>query len=151
MTPLLSTRHLWQLGFAEIPRPLALPRDYDVVRVGMGLGLTAIEMMIDQGHHVGPLLCCIQHHKLLVPVRAGTAHWWGAPHSDCGRGPAQRCETCGGLAACRSRLWMLPAGPLAAATTEPGALHHHLSQMRSRLRDVSSQPQGARVRETCHV
>ncbi|UFQ99779.1 hypothetical protein KBP30_00340 [Streptomyces sp. Go40/10] len=151
MTSLLHTRHLWQLGFAEMPRPLALPRDYDVVRVGRGLGLAAIEMMIDQGHRVGPLLCCIEHRTLLVPVRAGTAHWWGAPHSDCGAGPAQRCKTYGGWAACRNRLWMLPAGPLAAVTTEPGALHHHLSQMRARMRDVPGQLQAAGAREACHV
>ncbi|MFF7098299.1 hypothetical protein ACFY9A_38875 [Streptomyces rubradiris] len=151
MTPLLSTRYQWQLGFAEIPRPLALPRDYDVVRVGMVLGLTTIETMIDEAHRVGPLLCCLEHRRLLVPVRAGTAHWWGAPHSDCVDGAVRQCRTDGGLAGCHSRLWMLPAGRLASATTEPGALHHYLSQTRSQFRDVSGHSQAADLREACHV
>ncbi|MDN3260800.1 hypothetical protein QWJ26_13445 [Streptomyces sp. CSDS2] len=146
MTPLSST-HLWQLAFAEIPRPGALPRDYDVVRVSMRLGLPAIDMMINQGHRVGPLLCCTEHLRLLVPVRAGTAHWWGASHSDCVDGSEQRCGMTGGWAACRGRLWILPAGRRTATTTEPGALHHHLSQMRSRMRDVSGLSEATGVRE----
>lgn len=150
MTPLLNTRHLWHLRFAEIPLPPVLPRDYDIVRVGMGLGLAAIDTLIDEGQPVGPLLCCIEHHKLLVPVRAGTAHWWGAPHSDCEDGPAQPCQTHGPWSACR-RMWAVPPGPRQTATTEPGALHHHLSQVRARMRNVSGRPQGARVREVCHV
>ncbi|MCL3999239.1 hypothetical protein [Streptomyces lavenduligriseus] len=151
MTPPLSTRYQWQLGFAEIPRPLALPRDHDVVRVGMVPGLPAIEQMIDEGHRVGPLLCCIEHCRLLVPVRTGTSHWWWAPQTDCVHGSVRQCSTDGGFAGCHGRLWMLPDRRLAAATTEPETLHDYLSQMRSRLRDVSGRPQAAGVREACHA
>jgi hypothetical protein len=105
--------------------------------------------MIDSSERIGPLLCCIEYHRMLGNALACAAHRWGASHSECGAGPAQRCE--GAYAGCRGRLWMLPAEHLAAATTEQGVLHHHLSQKGARMRDVSSQSQGTRVREACHV
>lgn len=149
MTPLLSTRHPWQVRFGERPLPPALPGDYDVVRVSVGLGMAAIDTMIDSGEQVGPLLCCMDHRMLLVPVATATAHRWGAAHSKCGAGPALRCEVHGVWATCRSRIWVIPPGPLAYATTDPDALHDRLSLTRARMRNSSCRHHAAR--EACHV
>lgn len=152
MTPLLSTRHPWHVRFGESPPPAALPRDYDIVRVSVGLGVAAIDTMIDSGDRVGPLLCCMDHRMLLVPVQPGTAHRWGASHSECSAGSALWCRAYGARSACRSRLWLVPLEAPESATTEPDVLHDRLSLMRARMRDISRQPQAAlRDREACHV
>lgn len=150
MTPLLTTRHQWLIGFGETP-PSELPGDFDVVRVGTGLGMCAIDTMIDTGHRVGPLLCCIAHRLLLIPVESGTADRWRAAHSASSRGPALRCGTHGYQPICRNRIWLTPPRPLAASTTTPAVLHDTLSLMRARMRGAARQPFRMRAREAAHV
>lgn len=152
MTPLLSTRHPWRLHFGETPLPPMLPRTTDTVRVSMGLGMATLDTMLDSGHRVGPLLCCITHRSLLVPVVSGTAHLWGAAHSVCDAGPSLQCSPQGApQSSSHSRFWAVPPDPVAHPTTDAAVLHDSLSLMRARMRDVARQLSGLRAREICHV
>lgn len=151
MTPLLSTRHPWRLQFGEVPPPFTLPPDLDVVRVSMGLGMAALDEMIDCGNQVGPLLCCMTHRRLLVPVSSGTADVWRAAHSTCEPGPSLRCSPQGPQSLCHHRFWAAPPVSLAYPTTDAVVLHDSFSLMRARMRNVAQQPMGLRTREMCHV
>jgi hypothetical protein len=150
MTPLLTTRHHWRVGFGSTPPP-ELPGDFDVVRVGTGLGMCAIDTMIDTGDRVGPLLYCTAHRLLLIPVEAGTADRWCAAHSACSSGSALRCGRQGYQSLCRSRIWLTPPEPLLASTTAPAVLHDTLSLMRARMRGAARQPFRMRARGVCHL
>ncbi|KUN17589.1 hypothetical protein AQJ11_37640 [Streptomyces corchorusii] len=89
--------------------------------------------------------------QMLVLDTAGATHRWGTSQRECRAGSARRCETHRAWTACRGRLRMPQAGRLTSAITEPGALYHHLRQTCARRPHVLGQPQGTRVRETCHV
>ncbi|MDQ0765597.1 hypothetical protein [Streptomyces canus] len=147
MIPLLTTRHTWQIQSGETPLPPTLPSDFDVVRVSMGLGMASIDTMLDASREVGPLLCCITHRVLLVPVESGTADRWLPPLSACSSGPSFQCLTRGYQPPCRARFWLSVPEPTAAAVTEPAGLHESLSQTRARMRRVC----GTRGREVCHA
>lgn len=150
-TPLLSSRHPWRLHLTETP-PTALPREYDVVRVSMGLGMSAIDQLVETGSAVGPLLCCnLTHRRLLVPVELGTAALWGPAHSVCDTGPSLRCSRQGAQSVCHHRFWVAPPEPQAQATTSPWTLHDCLSLVRAQMRNVNRHPMELRVREICHV
>ncbi|MET7606242.1 hypothetical protein ABZS96_27765 [Streptomyces avermitilis] len=152
MTPLLSTRHPWRLQFGEAPAPFMLPPELDVVRVSMGLGMAALDEMIDCGNRVGPLLCCMTHRRLLVPVSSGTAHVWRAAHSACEPGPSLLCSPQGPPRSLgHNRFWVAPPESLAYPTTDAVVLHDSLSLMRARMRNVTRQRMGLRTREMCHV
>lgn len=146
MTPLI-TRHAWRIQFGEAPLPPRLPNDFDIVRVGVGLGMASVDSMVDASREVGPLLFCLTHQVLLIPVGSGTADRWGAPHSVCSRGRTLQCLTKGYQSPCRARFWVCGPEPTAAAVTESAALHESLSQTRARMRRVN----GTRRREVCHV
>lgn len=151
MTLLLSTRHPWRLHLSEAPLPAMLPPETDVVRVSMGLGMAALDVMIDSGNEVGPLLCCITHRRLLVPVEAGTADLWKAAHSVCDTGPSLQCSRQGAQSVCHHRFWVAPPESRAYPTTDPRTLHDRLSLVRAQLRHADRHPMGLRVREMCHV
>lgn len=140
--PLLSTRHPWQLRFGETPLPPALPPDIDVVRVSMGLGVAAIDAMIDSGDQVGPLLYCLTHVRLLVPVESGTAELWSAAHSECSTGASLECTAHGHRPVCHARFWVAPPDPLGRPTTDPAAFHDRLSLVRSQMRTALRVPPG---------
>ncbi|QOV43060.1 hypothetical protein [Streptomyces chromofuscus] len=112
--------------------------------------MSAVDAMIDTGQDVGPLLCCITHRMLLIPVESGTAGLWGAAHSACSSGSALQCVMHGYQPPCRNRFWVAPPGPLAAPTSAPAVLHETLSLMRARMR-FARRPLSARAREVCHV
>lgn len=150
MTPLLSTRHSWRLHFSETPPP-ALPHDYDVVRVSMGLGMSAIDHLVETGAAVGPLLCCLAHRILFVPVEFGTAALWGAAHSVCDTGPSLRCSRLDAQSVCHHRFWVAPPEPRAHSTTDPGTLHDRLSLVRAQMRNVGRHSTGLRVGGMRHV
>ncbi|OEJ22117.1 hypothetical protein AR457_40245 [Streptomyces agglomeratus] len=151
MTPLLSTSHPWQLHLSETPPPATLPRDFDVVHVGMGLGMSALDTMIGK-QTVGPLLCCITHRMLLIPVGPGTADLWGAAHSACTRGTRLTCIARGYQRPCNARFWFAPPNPLAAAITAPAELHDSLSLTRAHMqRPAPHAPFSTQAREVCHV
>ncbi|MFF4755278.1 hypothetical protein ACWD5R_41015 [Streptomyces sp. NPDC002514] len=151
MTALLSSRHTWRLHLSEAPLPAMLSRETDVVHVGMGLGMAALDAMIDAGKRVGPLLCCIAHRQLRVPVESGTADLWWAPHSVCEAGQSLRCSEYGARSGCQNRFWVIPPEPRACPTTDPGILHDRLSLVRAQLRDADRYPMGLRAQEMCHV
>ncbi|MEU6346891.1 hypothetical protein ABZ883_38785 [Streptomyces sp. NPDC046977] len=129
LTPTSYTSRLWQVAFTELPHPVGLPDRHDVVRTGMGLGLPALEAMLERREAVGPILCCPSQQVVIVPVAAGTADVWAAPHSLCRPGAQWHC-TEPGYPSCSGRLWISGG----AAITEAAALHHSLSLTRSRLR-----------------
>lgn len=54
MVPLLSSRHCWLVSGSQTPLPDLVPRQMDIVRLSWGLGMAAIDAMIDEGRPVGP-------------------------------------------------------------------------------------------------
>ncbi|MFM9540095.1 hypothetical protein [Streptomyces turgidiscabies] len=145
MNPNASTRRTWQLPFAESPHPAGLPTHHDIVRTGMGLGLPALDVLREQTDTVGPVLSCPSHQLLLIPVEAGTADTWQAPHSTCRPGAMEPCldlDHRGYTPRCRR--FLLLGGPISQATTDAAALHHSLSLTRSRMRSAPYQPGNAR-------
>ncbi|MFI1700379.1 hypothetical protein ACH419_30960 [Streptomyces bobili] len=128
-----------------------MPRALDVVRVSMGLGMAALDEMIDGGNRVGPLLCCMTHRRLFVPVAAGTADVWGASHSVCEPGPSLRCSPQEPQPFYHHRFWVAPTESLTYPTTDAVVLHESLSLTRARMRKVTRQPMAIRTRDVCHV
>ncbi|MFJ4990378.1 hypothetical protein ACIP9H_42155 [Streptomyces sp. NPDC088732] len=137
LTPTSYTSRLWQVAFTELPHPVGLPARHDVVRTGMGLGLPALEAMRERKEAVGPILCCPAQQVVIVPVAAGTADVWAAPHSLSRSGAQWHCAE-PGCPPCSGRLWISGG----AAITDAAALHHSLSLTRSRLRSGSVRPRG---------
>ncbi|MFC4507877.1 MULTISPECIES: hypothetical protein [Streptomyces] len=109
--------------------------------------MASIDAMLDASREVGPLLCCITHRVLVIPIGSGTADRWQAPHSACSSGPAFQCLTSGYQPLCRARFWLSVPEPTAAAVTERACLHESLSQTRARMRQVC----GTRGLEVCHA
>lgn len=154
MMPLLSSRHCWRVVGSESPLPDLVPRQVDIVRLSWGLGMAALDGMIDNGMPVGPLLCCTTHQRLLVPVAAGTASWWRAPHSEvqCGQGRLLQCSTQGPEGVCHGRrFWLLPPEPRVYATTDPQGLYDLLGRARTHLRHVALPSMQASTRTVCHA
>ncbi|MGW7199407.1 hypothetical protein [Streptomyces chryseus] len=137
---------------SEVPLPATLPPDFDIVHVGMGLGLSGLDSMIDRGQAVGPSLYCITHRMLLIPVGAGTADLWRASHSLCTKGPRLACLRQGYQRRCDTRFWAAPSAPLASAITAPAELHEALSLTRARMQHPENRsPFITQGREVCHV
>ncbi|MFE9121397.1 hypothetical protein [Streptomyces sp. NPDC007172] len=119
------------------------------MRTGVGLGMAAIDLMIDYGDPVGPLLCCMTHRVLLVPVASGTADVWHAAHSDCETGPFLRCcATPGPKSPCDHRYWIAPPSQT-QQITDATTLHHYLSLVRARMRHTVSSHQPTEL--MCHA
>ncbi|MFB6984484.1 hypothetical protein [Streptomyces sp. NPDC056304] len=156
MTTLLSTRplHPVMVYFGEDP---SLPDVFDVVRVGLALGLNAISHLVETRQAVGPYLACRQHATLLIPVESGAADGWGAPYSDYSdysRYTTVRTIRCGQSygRSCRSCVWVeqLSLGDR-VAITDPVALKGALSLQRSRLARGAVQLGVSPVRDVCHA
>ncbi|MFF4179849.1 hypothetical protein [Streptomyces sp. NPDC001750] len=128
MTPLT-------VQYGEAPRSPVLPDVFDVVRVGLGLGLRAVDHLAETKRAAGPFLRCRLHSVLLIPVDFGSADRWRAPHSECSRHTTVETIRCGqGYdPACQSRVWVEPLGLKTCAVTDSVALHDVLSLQRSRL------------------
>ncbi|MDX3024927.1 hypothetical protein [Streptomyces acidiscabies] len=146
--PFLGTHHHWHVGFGETPPPTMLDH-FDVVRVSIGLGLHAIDTMLDSGHRVGPLLCCSMHRLLLIPVESGASDRWHAPHSTASHGPSLRCRSQELQPLCH-RVWLIPPGQRAAPTATAAVLHTTLSLVCAHVR-ASRQPDVPRLQQTCRV
>ncbi len=152
MPPSFSTTQPWHFTLSESPRPAGLPTNHDIVSTSVGVGLPAVEALREQPDAVGPILCCPLHQVLLIPVAAGTAHVWHAPHSRCRPGGRWDCAELAdhGPGPCRSRFWIFDHSQ--ASITKAGDLFDTLSLTRSRLRrPVSSACPGHRVREVARV
>lgn len=146
---LLSSRYPWYFALGEQPMPpTALLPAYDTVRVGLALGLHAIDGLVADGSSVGPLRCCLVHRQLLVPVESGTARRWRAPHSECAPGPRPRC-TCEGYRGCTG-FWLTQPHPDPVPTTAADALYDALSRTRSRMRAPHT-PLHRHRREECRA
>lgn len=132
--PVLSSRLEWAFPNAESRRPATLPLRFDVVRVSLGLGVAAVDAMRNAestaGPLVGPLLCCLAHDALLVPVVAGTTDRWRAAHSDCLGDMRLECGHREDRGAHHQRFWVAPPR-LPRPTTDATALYNHLAQVRS--------------------
>ncbi|MET9880988.1 hypothetical protein ABZZ36_41330 [Actinacidiphila glaucinigra] len=150
MTSSSRTIQPWQLALSELPRPAGLPPQHDVVATAMGVGIEALRA---QPTAVGPILCCPLHRFLLIPVPAGTAKVWQAPHSRCLPGWRWDCaELLGsGPARCGSRFWLFDSLWAQAAVTNAGDLYESLSRTRSRLRTPLPRCSGHVVREVSGV
>lgn len=130
--PLLSptqTELSWRIQFAA--RPLPPLGAVDVVQAGLRVGLRAVEGVREQGLRAGPVLCCLVHSLVHIPVEADTAYRWHIPQTLC-RAGAWECSTdkqgsrysrCVGA-------WLLPVGDQ-YVSTDSDALFHRLSMTRS--------------------
>ncbi|GGV50538.1 hypothetical protein GCM10010245_79640 [Streptomyces spectabilis] len=140
--PALVTPPGTQLRFDD-PLPAALRHGpVDVVRVSMGVGIPALNAMLRQGQGM-PVLCCPAHHVMHVPVPAGTASAWRAPHSVCLPGTQWGCADLryGPPQPYDARVLVLPArpagdapAPAGSGVASPEQLFHALSLTRSALR-----------------
>lgn len=119
----------WRLQFAARPEPL--PGAVDVVEAGLAVGLRAMERVRGWGLPAGPVLCCITHFLMHIPVEPDTVHRWYAPQTTCRTGiwmcstAKQRSlhSTCLGV-------WLLPPNG-EQEYTDSSALLHGLSVTRS--------------------
>jgi hypothetical protein len=103
----------------------------DVVEAGLLVGLRAVERVRAWGLPMGPVLCCIKHSLIHIPVGPDTAYRWHAPQTMCRAAmwvcsidkQASAYSTCLGV-------WLVP--PDAKHTcTDSAALLHELSVTRS--------------------
>ncbi|WP_311772324.1 hypothetical protein [Streptomyces candidus] len=119
--------------------------------MGLGLGLPSIDALVADGTGVGPLMYCLGHQRLLVPVEAGTFHRWRAAHSDCvPSARTGRCVSDGYSGRSCMGLWVTRPEALAVSTTPAAALHEALSRTRDRMRAPHSTPVPQR-REVCRA
>lgn len=122
------------VGFGKEP-PVHVPREFDAVRIGLGVALPAIRYLLDTGARIGPCLVCRQHSTVLVPVGLGTADRWMAPGSECHRGVtlntlshATDCPR----SPCPARFWITPhTRRTDAVTTDADRLHQAMALKRS--------------------
>ncbi len=128
----LHSDYLWRFTLGEQP-PIELPDDLASVRVGVALGLPAIDALVGNGTYVGPVKYCLAHGQLVVPVEADTVHRWQAAHSDCSPAAGHRGCGAGGYRGCAC-LWVARPEAHRAAVTPAGPLHEALSLTRARLR-----------------
>ncbi|MFB8310137.1 hypothetical protein ACFC5T_16430 [Streptomyces sp. NPDC055961] len=132
----LRSDHLWHIALGEQP-PTGLLPDLASVRVGLALGLPAIDALVAEGTGIGPVKYCLAHRQLVVPVEAETVHRWRAAHSECLPAAGSRSCGAGGYRGCMG-LWVTRPGPARTAVTPAGALHEALSLTRARLRTAPS-------------
>ncbi|MEU7148640.1 hypothetical protein AB0B15_11455 [Streptomyces sp. NPDC045456] len=136
-----TTTWPWFVRFDE--RAAAVHRKPEIppatVQLGLRIGLQALEDLLAGHHRVGPVLCCVTHQQVLVPVPAQTADRWHAPQSVCSR--LMRCANAAVGSGCH-RLWLSPdrdGGP----TTDSGALHHAYLSRRQRPAGRARAPWGS--------
>jgi hypothetical protein len=85
MSALPSPSH-WRIR-ATVSGPGPAPDAFlDFVQVDLGRGLRALDALFEQGHRVGPALCCLGHGIAHIPVELGTAAWWRVPRTVCRTG-----------------------------------------------------------------
>ena len=129
---LTARRHTelpWCLQFAGHPTPLASA--VDVVEAGLAVGLRAIERIREWGLPAGPVLCCVKHSLMHIPVEPDTVYRWNAPQTTCRTGvwvcsadkQWSMYSTCLGV-------WLLPPDS-EQDYTDSAALLHGLSVTRS--------------------
>lgn len=114
----------------------------DVVQVGLLLGLRAVESVRERGLPAGPVLCCIKHSLVHIPVEPGAAYRWHAPQTVCGTGTwvcsvdkqGSAYSTCMGI-------WLLPPDGRHVFTDSAGLLHG-IAVTRSAVARNSGAPYG---------
>ncbi len=130
------SRYPWhvQRGATRAGDVSLLVPERDSVETSTALGMTALERLLEEPSPVGPVLECLAHTRVLIPVPTGTAVWWTAAHSTCRRGMWQ-CS--GAPYAPRCVLQWRAPGP-GTVVTEPRRLHDLLSECRSQLRQSAA-------------
>lgn len=111
-------------GIQLATRPLPQLGAVDVVQAGLGVGLRAVEAVRKGGRPVGPVLCCISHARIHIPVESDTAYRWHAPQTVC-RAGAWECTAVGPTmtySRC-SGVWLFPPDNRRACTDAPTLLH----------------------------
>lgn len=119
-----------QLAGQPLPKP-SLARRVDVVQTGMPVGMRALDAVRRASCHVGPVMCCVTHQLVHIPVESDTAHRWHAPQALCRPGEFT-CSVPGSEWAgheCR-RIWLMPHGS-PHAVTDSRELHHRVALARA--------------------
>ncbi|RSO07035.1 hypothetical protein DMH18_26750 [Streptomyces sp. WAC 06783] len=101
--------------------------------------MQALEDLLAHRHRVGPVLCCLTHRTVLVPVPAQTADRWHAPQSVCS--PLMHCASAPVGSGCR-RVWLDP-GHGSGPVTDSRALHHAYLSRRQRPTERPRTPWGS--------
>ncbi|MEV7959075.1 hypothetical protein [Streptomyces sp. NPDC088141] len=150
----MSTRphHPVMVHFGEAPK---LPERFDLVHLGLGLGLYAVAHLVETGEAVGPYMVCRQHARLLIPVPTGTADTlWDSTRDEYSRHTTVMTIKCGQSYSkhCASYIWVEQLGPgPRAKATDSGALHSAINTQRSRLARGAGKLPDPSVREVCHA
>ncbi|MDX6349383.1 MAG: hypothetical protein QOF84_4173 [Streptomyces sp.] len=133
--PAALTELPWNVQLVGDPPPKRLvAKRVDVVQAGMPVGLRALEAVRGTPHPVGPVLYCVTHLLVHIPVERDTAHRWHAPQTLC-RPDTFACSLPGlgwSRHECR-RIWLMPHDSAYAATDSRG-LHHQVALARSASR-----------------
>jgi hypothetical protein len=133
--PAALTELPWNVQLVGGPPPQRLvAKRVDVVQAGMPVGLRALEAVRGTPHPVGPVLYCVTHLLVHIPVERDTAHRWHAPQTLC-RPDTFACSLPGlgwSRHECR-RIWLMPHDSAYAATDSRG-LHHQVALARSASR-----------------
>lgn len=129
LTARRQTELPWRLQFAARPAPLS--GAVDVVESGLTVGLRAMERVRGWGLPAGPVLCCITHSLMHIPVEPDTVYRWYAPQTICRTG-IWMCSTAQQRSAYSRCLgvWLFPPDG-EQEYTDSSALLHGISVTRS--------------------
>ncbi|WP_405889750.1 hypothetical protein OG427_06765 [Streptomyces sp. NBC_00133] len=123
------------------PPPL-LGSPIDVVQTGMRVGLRALEEVRGQARAVGPVLVCVSHLLMHIPVEPGTVDRWHAPQTLCRPGTLSCAPT--DLGPTRSacfRIWLIPHETV-RPYTDSTELRHRITLARSTTASGWAVPRG---------
>ncbi|MFI9588602.1 hypothetical protein ACIHCQ_44110 [Streptomyces sp. NPDC052236] len=105
---------------------------FDVVQTGMRVGLRALEEAREVAGPVAPVLVCLSHLFVHIPVEPGTAYRWHAPQTLCRPGllscsVSEIESTC---CACCPRIWLIPPDKTSRPYTDSTELRHRITLAR---------------------
>jgi hypothetical protein len=104
--------------------PLQRLGSVDVVQAGLLLGLRAAESVRERGLPTGPVLCCIKHSLVHIPVEPGAAYRWHAPQTVCRTGTwACSADKHDSAYSTCVWVWLIPPDGRHMVTDSAGLLH----------------------------
>jgi hypothetical protein len=127
----LQTELPWKVQLVEAPTPPPLlGSPIDVVQTGMRVGLRALEEVRGQARAVGPVLVCVSHLLMHIPVEPGTVDRWHAPQTLCRPGTLSCSASVGPTRSACFRIWLIPHEGV-RPYTDSTELRHRITLARS--------------------
>ena len=140
--PAFASAATWRIQPGDEPRPPAVTggRTWDAVTVSEGVGRAALDVMLAEGRRVGPVVLCVCHRSVYIPVASRSAQALTARFDvrsadlSCPSPPHR-------YAGCSGRLWLLPARVEDdARLTDWREVFHAIHMIRARGRLLPSVP-----------